>query len=152
MVGALAEMSSHVYVIPDLVASLLAAEHCSDYFARIHVEAKWSVQTAPIPLMGPRSASRMGGPLIDRTNELVRPCRGETKRSRHNDLSVEEEDEFEWDHSTRKLPTESYLFYGVPAPRPRWSWKPGDRCTIVRNLFYFRSSLVLFINLFTLPL
>jgi len=32
--------------------------------------------------------------FVDRTNDLVRPCHGETKRSRQNDLSVEEEDEF----------------------------------------------------------
>ena len=37
VVEAFADMSSHVYVIADLVTSLLAAEHCS-FFTRSHVE------------------------------------------------------------------------------------------------------------------
>ena len=43
VVGAFAEMSSHVYAFADLIASLLAAEHCS-YFARSHVEANGVLQ------------------------------------------------------------------------------------------------------------
>jgi hypothetical protein len=96
VVGAFAEMSSHVYAIADLIASLLAAEHCS-YFARSHVEAKGVFQQRLFRSWGLGAHLGWARVLIDRTNDLVRPCHGETKRRRQNDLSVEEEDEFEWE-------------------------------------------------------
>ena len=39
MLGAFAEMSSHVFAIADLAISLLAAKHCF-FFIRSHAEAK----------------------------------------------------------------------------------------------------------------
>ena len=81
-----------------LTASLLAAEHCS-YFARSHVEAKEVFQQRIFRLWGLGAHLEWARLLIDRTNDLVRPCHGETKRRRHNGLSIEVEYEFEWENN-----------------------------------------------------